>query len=138
MSSKAMDIKELKDVAIELMDALRSKNLGEVELELDDVKIKIKAAAPAPKFSTAREEPLSFGFTMEGIRAESGTKPASRMPKIAPRTMETAKLPEAIEAKYHNGTEIAHPMHPNHMTVRRQPKRSPKTPKNRLAPMLAA
>ena len=43
-----MDIKELKDVAIELMDALRSKNLGEVELELDDVKIKIKAAAPAP------------------------------------------------------------------------------------------
>ena len=48
-----MDIKELKDVAIELMDALRSKNLGEVELELDDVKIKIKAAAPAPVIAAA-------------------------------------------------------------------------------------
>ena len=43
-----MDIKELKDVAIELMDALRTRGLGEVELELDDVKLKIKSAPPAP------------------------------------------------------------------------------------------
>ena len=41
-----MDIKELKDVALELMDALRTSGLGEVELELDDAKIKIKSAAP--------------------------------------------------------------------------------------------
>ncbi len=43
-----MDIKELKDVAVELMDALKNRGLGEVELELDDVKIKIKSAPPAP------------------------------------------------------------------------------------------
>ena len=42
-----MDIKELKDVAVELMDALKNRGLGEVELELDDVKIKIKSAPPA-------------------------------------------------------------------------------------------
>lgn len=29
-----MDIKELKDIALELMDALAAKKLGEVELEL--------------------------------------------------------------------------------------------------------
>ena len=28
-----MDIKELKDIALELMDALAAKKLGEVELE---------------------------------------------------------------------------------------------------------
>ena len=43
-----MDINELKNVALELMDALQSKKLGEVELEMADVKIKIKAAPPAP------------------------------------------------------------------------------------------
>lgn len=43
-----MDIKELKDVAVELMDAMKNRGLGEVELELDDVKIKIKSAPPAP------------------------------------------------------------------------------------------
>lgn len=43
-----MDIKELKDVALELMDALKEKGLGEVELVLDDAKLKIKAAPPAP------------------------------------------------------------------------------------------
>ena len=43
-----MDIKELKDVAIELMDALKAKGLGEVEIELDDMKLKIKSAPPAP------------------------------------------------------------------------------------------
>ena len=43
-----MDIKELKDVAVELMDALKNRGLGEVELEMDDVKIKIKSARPAP------------------------------------------------------------------------------------------
>ena len=43
-----MNIKELKDVALELMDALKAKGLGEVELEMDDVKIKIKSAPSAP------------------------------------------------------------------------------------------
>ena len=50
-----MDIKELKDIALELMDALAAKKLGEVELELDDAKIKIKAAEPAPAAAPAAE-----------------------------------------------------------------------------------
>ena len=49
-----MDIKELKDIALELMDALAAKKLGEVELELDDAKIKIKAAEPAPRSEERR------------------------------------------------------------------------------------
>lgn len=48
-----MDIKELKDIALELMDALAAKKLGEVEIELDDAKIKIKAAEPAPVIAAA-------------------------------------------------------------------------------------
>ena len=48
-----MDMKELKDIALELMDALAAKKLGEVELELDDAKIKIKAAEPAPVIAAA-------------------------------------------------------------------------------------
>ena len=48
-----MDIKELKDIALELMDALAAKKLGEVELELDNAKIKIKAAEPAPVIAAA-------------------------------------------------------------------------------------
>lgn len=43
-----MDIKELKDIAVDLMDALKARGLGEVELEVDDIKIKIKSAPPAP------------------------------------------------------------------------------------------
>ncbi len=43
-----MDIKELKDITVELMDALKTRGLGEVEIEADDVKIKIKSAPPAP------------------------------------------------------------------------------------------
>ena len=43
-----MEINEIKDVALELMDALASKKLGEVAIELEGVKIKIKAAAWRP------------------------------------------------------------------------------------------
>ena len=50
----------------------------------------------------------------------------------------TRKLWDAMAPKYHSGTATAQPRHPNTVTVRRQPKWSPKTPKNRLAPMFAA
>lgn len=43
-----MDIKELKDVAVELMDALKARGLGEVEIEAEDVRICIRAKEPAP------------------------------------------------------------------------------------------
>ena len=55
-----MDIKELKDIALELMDALAAKKLGEVELELDDAKIKIKAAEPAPVIAARHRQRSSF------------------------------------------------------------------------------
>ncbi len=48
-----MEINEIKDVALELMDALALKKLGEVAIELEGVKIKIKAAAPAPVIAAA-------------------------------------------------------------------------------------
>ena len=56
-----MDIKELKDIALELMDALAAKKLGEVELELDDVAA--PAAAPAAESADAApaEEQLPAG-----------------------------------------------------------------------------
>ena len=79
-----MDIKELKDVAIELMDALRSKNLGEVELELDDVKIKIKAAAPAPVIAAAA--------------APAASAPAAA-PASAPAPAPADELPAGTQVK---------------------------------------
>ena len=56
-----MDIKELKDVAVELMDALKNRGLGEVELEMDDVKIKIKSAPPAPVAAAPAAAPAAAG-----------------------------------------------------------------------------
>ena len=43
-----MDMKQLKDIAIELMDALKTRGLGEIEIESEKTKIKIKCAPPAP------------------------------------------------------------------------------------------
>lgn len=84
-----MDIKELKDVAIELMDALRSKNLGEVELELDDVKIKIKAAAPAPVIAAAAAPAAS------APAAASASAPAAETAAPAP----AEELPAGTQVK---------------------------------------
>lgn len=53
-----MEINEIKNVALELMDALASKKLGEVAIELEGVKIKIKAAAPAPSSQLHLPQPL--------------------------------------------------------------------------------
>ena len=43
-----MDFNEMKQAAIELMDAVKSRGLAELSLEGDDFKLKIKANAPAP------------------------------------------------------------------------------------------
>ncbi len=64
-----MEINEIKDVALELMDALASKKLGEVAIELEGVKIKIKAAAPAPVIAAA-----------PSAAAETETAPADDLP----------------------------------------------------------
>lgn len=67
-----MEINEIKDVALELMDALASKKLGEVAIELEGVKIKIKAAAPAPVIAAAP--------SAAAAAAETETAPADDLP----------------------------------------------------------
>ena len=72
-----MEINEIKDVALELMDALASKKLGEVAIELEGVKIKIKAAAPAPVIAAA---PSAAAAPAAAAAAETETTPADDLP----------------------------------------------------------
>lgn len=85
-----MDIKELKDIALELMDALAAKKLGEVELELDDVKIKIKAAEPAPVIAAA-------SVAAAAPAAASAAAPAAESADAAPAAAE--QLPAGTQVK---------------------------------------
>ena len=78
-----MDINEIKDVALELMDALASKKLGEVAIELEGVKIKIKAAAPAPVIAaapSAAAAPAASAAPAAAAAAETETVPADDLP----------------------------------------------------------
>ena len=78
-----MDMKELKDVAIELMDALKAKGLGEIELETDDIKIKIKSAPPAPVLPVAAA-PVAAAAAPSAAPAaaqdEAAAAPAEELP----------------------------------------------------------
>ena len=78
-----MEINEIKDVALELMDALASKKLGEVAIELEGVKIKIKAAAPAPIIAaapSAAAAPAASAAPAAAAAAETDTAPADDLP----------------------------------------------------------
>ena len=78
-----MNIKELKDVALELMDALKAKGLGEVELEMDDVKIKIKSAPPAPVVPVAAAPVAAAAVPAAAPAAaqdEAAASPAEELP----------------------------------------------------------
>ena len=78
-----MEINEIKDVALELMDALASKKLGEVAIELEGVKIKIKAAAPAPIIAaapSAAAAPAASAAPTAAAAAETETAPADDLP----------------------------------------------------------
>ena len=78
-----MEINEIKDVALELMDALASKKLGEVAIELEGVKIKIKAAAPAPVIAaapSAAAAPAASVAPAAAAAAETETAPADDLP----------------------------------------------------------
>ena len=74
-----MNIKELKDVALELMDALKARGLGEVELEMDDVKIKIKSAPPAPVVPVAAA-PVAAAAAPAAAQDEAAAAPAEELP----------------------------------------------------------
>ncbi len=71
-----MDIKQLKDVAVELMAALKANGLGEVELVADDVKIKIKSHLP------------SSVITVPAAGTASGATPTGPAPAEAPAVPE--------------------------------------------------
>ena len=78
-----MEINEIKNVALELMDALASKKLGEVAIELEGVKIKIKAAAPAPVIAaapSAAAAPAASAAPTAAAAAETETAPADDLP----------------------------------------------------------
>ena len=78
-----MEINEIKNVALELMDALASKKLGEVAIELEGVKIKIKAAAPAPVIAaapSAAAAPAASSAPAAAAAAETETAPADDLP----------------------------------------------------------
>ena len=64
-----MEINEIKDIALQLMDALASKKLGEVSIEAEGVKIRVKASAPAPVIAAA-----------PAASAEPETAPADDIP----------------------------------------------------------
>ena len=78
-----MEINEIKNVALELMNALASKKLGEVAIELEGVKIKIKAAAPAPVIAaapSAAAAPAASAAPAAAAAAETETAPADDLP----------------------------------------------------------
>ena len=78
-----MEINEIKNVALELMDALASKKLGEVAIELEGVKIKTKAAAPAPVIAaapSAAAAPAASAAPAAAAAAETETAPADDLP----------------------------------------------------------
>ena len=78
-----MEINEIKDVALELMNALASKKLGEVAIELEGVKIKIKAAAPTPVIAaapSAAAAPAASAAPAAAAAAETETAPVDDLP----------------------------------------------------------
>ena len=72
-----MEINEIKDIALQLMDALASKKLGEVSIEAEGVKIRVKASAPAPVIAAAPS-------ASPAPAAQSAAPAASAEPETAP------------------------------------------------------
>lgn len=72
-----MEINEIKDIALQLMDALASKKLGEVSIEAEGVKIRVKASAPAPVIAAAPA-------ASPAPAAQSAAPAASAGPETAP------------------------------------------------------
>ena len=77
-----MEINEIKDIALQLMDALASKKLGEVSLEAEGVKIRVKASAPAPVIAAApaASPAPAAQSAAPAASAESETAPADDIP----------------------------------------------------------
>ena len=74
-----MEINEIKDIALQLMDALALKKLGEVSIEAEGVKIRVKASAPAPIIAAASPAPAAQSAA-PAASAEPETAPADDIP----------------------------------------------------------
>lgn len=75
-----MEINEIKNIALQLMDALASKKLGEVSIEAEGVKIRVKASAPAPVIAAAASPAPAAQSAAPAASAESETAPADDIP----------------------------------------------------------
>ena len=78
-----MEINEIKDIALQLMDALASKKLGEVSIEAEGVKIRVKASAPAPVIAAAAPAASPAPAAQSAApaaSAETETAPADDIP----------------------------------------------------------
>ena len=77
-----MAINEIKDIALQLMDALASKKLGEVSIEAEGVKIRVKASAPAPVIAAApaASPAPAAQSAAPAASAESETAPVDDIP----------------------------------------------------------
>ena len=75
-----MEINEIKDIALQLMDALASKKLGEVSIEAEGVKIRVKASAPAPVIAAAASPAPAAQSAAPAASAEPETAPADDIP----------------------------------------------------------
>lgn len=72
-----MELKEIKDIAIELMDAVKSKGLSELSIDANDIKIKIKGNAPAPVVvATPTPAPAVTAPASSAPQAQTSASPA--------------------------------------------------------------
>lgn len=78
-----MEINELGQLAIELMDALKDKKLGEVEIKLGDARITVKAAKPTPVIASTQQAAASAAPAAQAVAAETAA-PAEELPAGTP------------------------------------------------------
>ena len=84
-----MELNEIKQITVELMDALKASGLGEVSLETKDIKIKLKAKAPAP-VAAAAPAAVPAAAPAPAAAAEPADAPAAE--EDIPGTKVTAPL----------------------------------------------
>ena len=88
-----MELNEIKDIAIELMDAVKSKGLAELSIDTKYVKIKIRGNEPAPVV----------------VAAPAAAAPAAA-PVPAPSSAPQAAAPAAPAEEEIVGTKVTAPL----------------------------
>ncbi len=88
-----MELNEIKDIAIELMDAVKSKGLAELSIDTKYVKIKIRGNEPAPVV----------------VAAPAAAAPAAA-PVPAPSSVPQAAAPAAPAEEEIVGTKVTAPL----------------------------